>query len=151
MIFEWNLVEFNCSSWLYLDGFIFAIGGNWCRNIVDFMVKWLISGFKVPTGSAKISNVIARVELYILPKFDPNRSVFYSHLIKHIKLQGFVNFQAKLWTGSLLSKIHGNSLLSLCILHAERLFQLLTILSYVKRHELDKTISFTFTVADYLS
>ena len=69
----------------YLGGFIFALGENWCKHIVDFMVKWPTSGFEAPTGSAKMPHAIARVELYILPKFDPNRST-------HIRGDNIFNF-----------------------------------------------------------
>ena len=31
------------------------------------------SGFEVPTGSGKVPYAIARIELYIPPKFHPNR------------------------------------------------------------------------------
>ena len=33
------------------------------------------SGFAVPTGSGKVPHVIARVKLYIFPKFHPNLSI----------------------------------------------------------------------------
>ena len=57
-----------------------------------------ISGFEVPTGSGKVPHAIARVELYMPPKFHANRSTRLGAVAaSHIKQNASQFPQATLW------------------------------------------------------
>ena len=56
------------SRWVWLTR-----GKNWYQNIVGFMAKKPTSGFQIPTGSGKVPQAIARVELWTPPKFHSHR------------------------------------------------------------------------------
>ena len=56
------------SEWVDIDS-----GKNWCKNIGRFRPKNANFRFELSTGSGKVPHAIAWVELYMLPKFHPNR------------------------------------------------------------------------------
>ena len=63
--------------------YITELDSLFVKHIIDFRFRYFqlpvsekqaTSGFEVPTGSPKVPHAIARVELYIPPKFHANRS-----------------------------------------------------------------------------
>ena len=71
---------------------------NWCQNKIGFVVKKSTSGFQVPIGSEKVTQAIARVELYKPPKVS-SKSVQPSNLggnsFAHIKTASKQNYKFK--------------------------------------------------------
>ena len=65
-----------------------------CRNMEVFTTKKPTSGFKVMTGSRKWPHAAKRDELYMPPKFRPDRIRCLGGLFAHIKMASKIEFSA---------------------------------------------------------